>query len=258
MLAAMSAFKNILGGVFVAMVASSPHAQEASVSDYMVSVGYQEDEVARPQARDPYLPVARWDHIEDGALWTRVALSAFEHNAPGITDVVPRDIETWCPAYVDADEEQRRAFWVGMMSALSFHESSFRPHVAGGPDLWYGLMQIYPPTARGYECRARTGYALTNPTENLSCATRIMAITVPRDEAVAIHDGRWRGVAADWGPMVSRHKRNDMIQWTRAQNYCIPAEMLSVPRPPTRPEGLLAALETEGLEATISTMNFGE
>lgn len=190
----------------------------------------------RPEARDPYLPAARWDDTEDGALWTRVAMSAFAAHAPEITGVVPRDIGTWCPAYEAADEDQRRAFWVGMMSALAYHESRFLPHVAGGPDLWFGVMQIYPPTARGYDCRATTGNALRDPTENLSCATRIMAVTVPRDEAIAVHDGRWRGIAADWGPMVSRIKRNDMIEWTRSQNYCVPAALLSVPIPPSRPD----------------------
>lgn len=241
MLRVMSVSTRILGGMLAAFVASASSAQTVSISSMSAPAAEVVESISRPVARDPYLPAARWDDIEDAALWTRVAMSAFAANAPEITDVVPRDIETWCPAYVDADEEQRRAFWVGMMSALAYHESRFLPHVAGGPDLWFGVMQIYPPTARGYECRATTGNALRDPTENLSCATRIMAVTVPRDEAVAVHDGRWRGVAADWGPMVSRSKRNDMIEWTRAQNYCIPAAMLSVPIPPARPEDLLAS-----------------
>lgn len=251
MVRAMLALKSILGGMFVAMVASAPQAQTVSGP-----VGLVQSDIPRPVARDPYLPAARWDYTDDAALWTRVAMSAFATNAPGITDIVPRDIETWCPAYVDAPEEERRAFWVGMMSVLSWHESRHLPHVAGGPDLWYGLMQIYPPTARGYECRARSGTALTDPTENLSCATRIMAVTVARDEAVAVHDGRWRGVAADWGPMVSRSKRMDMINWTRNQNYCIPEEMRWVPRPPARPD-VVARLDA-ALDVRVSSMSVVE
>ena len=70
----------------------------------------------------------------------------------------------------------RRAFWVGMMSALSKHESTYNTRAVGGGDLWYGLLQIYPDTARRYGCRARKGEALNNPVENLSCAARIMAV----------------------------------------------------------------------------------
>lgn len=243
MVPAMFGVLRVLGGMLAAFVASASSAQSVSVST--MSAPSEDEGVAalRPEVRDPYLPAARWDETEDGALWTRVAMSAFAAHAPEITSVVPRDIATWCPAYEAADDDQRRAFWVGMMSALAYHESRFLPHVAGGPDLWFGVMQIYPPTARGYDCRATTGNALRNPTENLSCATRIMAVTVPRDEAIAVHDGRWRGIAADWGPMVSRIKRNDMIEWTRSQNYCVPAALLSVPIPPSRPDdiALLAA-----------------
>ena len=192
----------------------------------------------RPVARDPYLPAAQWDALEDGALWTRVAMSAFAENAEAITETVPRDIANWCPAYAQAGEEQRRAFWVGMISALAFYESTHRPAAVGGGDRWYGLLQIYPPTARGYQCRARSGRALTDAANNLSCAARIMGVTVPRDNAVALHDGRWRGVAADWGPMVSRSKRAAMSAWTRAQSYCQRPELLTAPRPPARPTGL--------------------
>ncbi len=107
--------------------------------------------------------------------------------------------------------------------------------VVGGGNLWFGLLQIYPDTARRYGCRARTGDALTDPEDNLSCAARILAVTVPRDRAVAVHDGRWRGVAADWGPMTNRSKIAEMSAWTRQQSYCVPLESI---RPRVRPAGL--------------------
>jgi len=242
----MSAKSTILGGMFAVLAANASIAETSGPFD----TGLQA--AVRPVARDPYLPAARWDATEDGALWTRVALAAFEVHAPDITDIMPRDIEAWCPGYAQATEAQRRAFWVGMMSALSWHESRHLPHVVGGSNQWFGLMQIYPPTARGYECRARSGSDLRDPTENLSCATRIMAVTVERDEAVALHDGRWRGVAADWGPMVSRTKRNEMIAWTRTQNYCVAAALRTVPLPPARPEDLAA------LDATVGSMSLAD
>ena len=98
-------------------------------------------------------------------------------------------------------------------------------------------MQIYPPTARQYGCEARTARALRDPEANLACAARIMAVTVARDEAVAIHDSRWRGVAADWGPMTSRIKRGVMSDWTRQQEYCRPITAIATAlRPVARPQ----------------------
>jgi hypothetical protein len=150
-------------------------------------------------------------------------------HASGLPQIVPRDIDTWCPAYRTAGREQREAFWVGLLSALAKHESTYRPTAVGGGGRWYGLLQILPGTARGYGCRARTGSALLHGPSNLSCALRIMAKTVRRDGVVS--EGM-RGVAADWGPFHSRSKRRDMAEWTRAQTYCKP---LSSTRPKARP-----------------------
>jgi hypothetical protein len=95
------------------------------------------------------------------------------------------------------------------------------------------LLQIYPDTARRYGCRARTGEALKNPVENLSCAARIMAVTVERDQAVAVCYTRWRGAAADWGPMTKPKKIAEMSAWTSHQTYCQPLENT---RPVARPK----------------------
>lgn len=218
----------------------------------------------RPLARSAFLPATRWTHKDGSDLWTRAAMASVSAYGDGLDSLVPRDIDHWCPAYRDNTTVERRAFWVGMMSALAKHESTYNPQAVGGPDLWYGLLQIYPPTARGYGCRARTGEALKNPTENLSCAARIMNVTVARDNAIAIFDGRkWRGVAADWGPMSNRSKIPEMSAWTRAQSYCrVPTRPQIRPyfgpmRPQARPELVALRPQLRPLRATISTMGDG-
>lgn len=188
--------------------------------------------VARPDSLATVLPKARWDHRPRASRWTRAALSALaQHGAP-LVESVPRDIAQWCPGYLKAGPAQRRAFWTGFMSALAKHESTYRADAVGGGGLWYGLLQILPATARGYGCRARSGAALKDGPANLSCAVRILAVTVPRDSAIAIRDSRWRGVAADWGPMRSARKRADMAAWLRGQSYCAMGRSL---RPVARP-----------------------
>lgn len=198
----------------------------------------------RPVPRPDFIPRARWDGRPGSVMWTRAAMSAMAAQGAPLAATVPRDIDNWCPAYRTADREGREAFWVGMMSALAKHESTMNPQAVGGGGLWYGLLQILPDTARRYGCHARTAEDLTDPESNLACAARIMAVTVPRDGAVAVHDGRWRGVAADWGPMTNRSKIAEMSSWTRAQSYCVPQTVM---RPKARPAGLRGSIrEAQG------------
>ncbi len=186
------------------------------------------EEIVSP-ARDGNIPRTRWEHRSESLLWTRSALGALKDHGAPLVQTVPRDIADWCPAYSEAEEPQRRAFWVGFLSALAKHESTYRPEAVGGGGRWFGLLQIQPSTARGYGCRARTGSALKNGADNLSCGIRIMARTVTRDGVVSA--GR-RGVAADWGPLSNRRKRADMMAWTKAQPYC--TEVAEI-RPKARP-----------------------
>ena len=164
-----------------------------------------------------YAPPMRWDHHPEAAVWTETAFAALESHGAALAAVTPRDIAAWCPAYPEANEAERRAFWAGLISTLAKHESTWNPQAVGGGGRWFGLVQIAPATARGYGCAARSGDALTDGAANLSCAIRIMARTVSRDEVVA---AGMRGVAADWGPFHSSRKREDMRQWVRQQPYC--------------------------------------
>lgn len=187
----------------------------------------------RPKARRPVvLPEMHWGGNSDRKSWTLAVISALRGHARNIPEIVPRDIANWCPAYASASRDQREAFWAGLISALAWHESTHRPGAVGGGGLWYGLTQIYPDTARRYGCKARTGTALKDPEDNLSCALRIMAVTVERDQVVS-HG--MKGVAADWGPFHSRRKRTDMMEWTRSQSYCrgLARSLRPVARPPS-------------------------
>ena len=224
-----------------ALAAFRVTARPAHMIRYPVAIETRTPTV-RPVARRGFLPNTRWDHKSGSDVWTRAAMTAIAAHGEGLDSVIPRDIDRWCPGYASNSPTMRQAFWVGMMSALSKYESTYNPQAVGGNGRWFGLLQIYPDTARRYGCRARTGEALKNPTENLSCAARIMAVTVARDRAVALHDGRWRGVAADWGPMTSRSKIAAMADWTAKQRYC---QVQTQVRPQARPV----------LNATVSTMD---
>jgi len=188
----------------------------------------------RPLPRIDTVPRARWDFRREGRLWTRATLSALAGHGQPLIETVPTDIADWCPAYPENSPKQRAAFWNGLLSALVKHESTFRPEAVGGGGKWYGLTQILPATAHGYGCRARSGEALKDGAANLSCAVRILAVTVPRDGVVALKDGRLAGVAADWGPMTKRAKRADIAAYTKRQKYCrLLSSVPPLPRPDT-------------------------
>ena len=187
---------------------------------------------SRPAARDTTIPRARWERRSGGNLWTRVAMSAvMTHGAP-LLDVVPRDISEWCPAYPEQDAEKRAMFWTALISTVTRYESTFNPRAVGGGGLWFGLMQIYPQTADFRKCRVRTGEGLKHAPSNLNCAIRIMATTVPRDTAISLKENRWKGVAADWGPIRNDWMRRDMQRYTKRQTFCRP---LASVRPTARP-----------------------
>jgi hypothetical protein len=112
------------------------------------------------------------------------------HGAP-LLSIVPDDIDTWCPAYRPAGDNQRAAFCAGMVSSLAWHESTHREAAVGGSSLWFGLVQIAPSTARLYQCNARSDQAPLDGAFNLRCRLRIMASTVSR------------GMAADWGRFIA-------------------------------------------------------
>lgn len=174
-------------------------------------------EVSRRGFNEADMPILRWDHLSDSEAWTEATMVAIQSHGTPLIEITPNDIEAYCPGYPEASEEERAAFWAGLISALSYHESTWRQTAVGGGGLWFGLTQIAPGTARGYGCEARSGQALKDGEKNLSCAVRIMAVTVPRDGVVS---QGMRGVAADWGPFHSSRKREDMKAWTRAQPYC--------------------------------------
>lgn len=186
----------------------------------------------RPVARDNNLPNTRWTHQPSHVLWNRAALSALKSHGRALVEMVPADYAHWCPAYRSAPDKERRAFWVGFLSTLAKYESTYKPRAVGGGGKWFGLVQISPATARGYGCNAGTGEALKRGAANVSCAVRIMAVTVPRDGVIHSRDGKWRGVSADWGPMRSSSKRADMAEWLRKQPYC---QSKSTIRPKARP-----------------------
>ena len=158
-------------------------------------------------------PTLLWAHRPEGERWTEATLAALRSHGAALPASEPANIEAWCPAYEEAPQQDREAFWAALLSALAAHESTHRPDAVGGGGKWFGLVQIAPATASGYGCRARSGSALQDGAANLSCAVRILASKVSEQRPV-------RAIASDWGPFHSAAKREEMRAWVAAQPYC--------------------------------------
>lgn len=169
------------------------------------------------ETSDASFTTVRWHGVAESDSWNEAADEALNTHAAILLKSVPTDIATYCPAYPNRTEEMRKAFWLNLIASLSYHESTWRPDAVGGDGRWYGLLQILPATARGYGCVAQDTEALKNGALNVSCALRIMAVTVPRDGVVSEN---MQGVAADWGPFHQSRKREDIEAYTRSLPLC--------------------------------------
>lgn len=163
-------------------------------------------------------PPMRWDHHPEAEEWTESTLVALSTKDALLSEMVPADIDTWCPAYPEAPIEARRAFWAGLLSTVAKYESTWNPKASGGGGRWIGLMQISPRTAANYGCEATSVGALKDGEANLECAVEIMSEQVARDQMVA--GGGKQGIGRDWAPLRSSEKRAEMASWTREQPYC--------------------------------------
>jgi hypothetical protein len=166
------------------------------------------------------MPEMHWDHVPDAQGWTQATMTAVMGYGQPLLSTVPEDIEAFCPGYTEATEQDRAAFWAGLISALAKFESTWNETASGGGGRWIGLLQIDPRTAQGYGCAADSAGELKDGEANLACGVRIMASTVPRDNAIATRDSRWRGIAADWAPLQKAEARDYIADWTRSQDYC--------------------------------------
>ncbi|MBL9055704.1 MAG: lytic transglycosylase domain-containing protein [Rhodobacteraceae bacterium] len=163
-------------------------------------------------------PAMAWDHRPEADQWTVSTMSAVASEDDALADLVPEDIDTWCPGYAKASIGERRAFWSGLLSAVARYESSWNPRASGGGGRYIGVMQISPRSAANYGCEADTAAELKDGAANLQCAVEMVAYHVERDGVVA---GRGtKGVGRDWMPLRDAGKRAAIADWTRAQSYC--------------------------------------
>lgn len=180
-----------------------------------------------------------WAHMPQADEWTALAAGSIDEIGGPLLETVPSDIGAFCPAYERLDDAGRRAFWVGLLSAMARFESGFDPSVSfderahcpscdwaltrdGRHVISRGLLQLSQESANAYRgCPVPIAdeEKLHEPALNLRCGVAIMSRLVSRDGVISRKDGQWKGGSAYWS--VLRPGKLEAIQaYTSATENC--------------------------------------
>lgn len=179
----------------------------------------------------PVADYAAWSgHNQDGS-WTRAAEYAVGNSE--LPKLQPADIQQFCPQYRRLPHQQRKQFWVGLLSAMSGPESNFRPASfyqerfhdrKGKPVVSRGLLQISQESAnqQRYGCDIRHPALLHDPVINLACGVRILSLWVKRDQLIASPAGSApKGGGRYWSTLRhSNGKTAQISDFTRSLPVC--------------------------------------
>ena len=145
--------------------------------------------------------------------------------------VVPNDIGTYCPQYVEFGSHKRGDFWVHLISKLAYFESSYNidetyqeefPDNDGNRVISRGLLQLSIESANGnYDCGLLNAQELHEPKINLECAVRIFNKLVVQNRAIAGKvNGRWQGASRYWSPFRDKEKNKKLVTYTNSLDFC--------------------------------------
>ncbi len=150
-----------------------------------------------------------WEAKVSGSkAWTTHLNGALDTLGKDMLDVIPADATTFCGNYKSLSYNQRKQFWMYLMSYMTKYESGFNTKTSytesfsdssGKKVVSRGLLQISIESGRAYGCDLKTESDLHDPYKNLDCGVRILNRWLDRDGRFAGKvDGAWRGGARYW------------------------------------------------------------
>jgi hypothetical protein len=178
------------------------------------------------------LDYAAWAKSNRDGSWTRSAEYAVA-NSP-LVRLVPKDIVYFCPAYPTLHANERRKFWVGLLSAMAKPESNFKPQRfyqekfndrKGRPVISRGLLQISIESANQerYGCDIPYPAKLHDPAVNLACGVKILSKWVSTDGIIAKHSQprAHKGGSRYWSTLrPQRGHLRGIADFTRKLPFC--------------------------------------
>ena len=179
-------------------------------------------------AADDY---AAWAKKNLDGSWTAAAESAV--GASALPSSQPSDVQKFCPGYAKRSAEERKMFWVGLLSIVARPESNFKPetkYVESFPDsqgnnvVSRGLLQISIESAnqKRYACGIAKAEDLHDPAINLACGVKILDAWVKADGVIATYGtGPSRGGGRYWSTLREKnHHLPELVAFTSALHVC--------------------------------------
>jgi hypothetical protein len=173
---------------------------------------------------------ASWSVVNQDGSWTFAAEAAVR--ATSLSRSLPGDIEAFCAAYPDRNDDSRVKFWVALVSAIAEFESDLKPQTQftetlrdteGQRVVSRGLLQISIESANQerYACRIQAPNDLHNPTTNIRCGVKILAHWVQSDGVIAASGRDYKGGARYWSVLRSKNPSSaDIKKITRGLEFC--------------------------------------
>jgi hypothetical protein len=170
----------------------------------------------------------RWEgYASDGDKWVKYVSDAIDEH--GLMNAKqPSDAAEFCPNFKSLSLEQKKMFWIYLVSATAELESSFNPKSSYTEDfkdssgtkvVSRGLLQLSLESAQDYGCPVSKGADLYDPKTNLDCGIRILEHWIQHDGRIAGKSGsQWLGAGRYWAPF--RHKPTKIKGWTKSIPFC--------------------------------------
>jgi hypothetical protein len=164
--------------------------------------------------------------------WSNHLYSELDRLGQDLLDVIPADTATFCPKYKNLNYEQRKKYWIYIISAMAKFESGFKTDTSytedfndssGANVVSRGLLQISIESSKGYDCGMATAKELHDPLKNLSCGVRILDRWVGRDGRIGGKiDSKWRGGARYWSVLREGDKTSykSIVSWSKNLKMC--------------------------------------
>ena len=178
------------------------------------------------------LDYAAWSNANRDGSWTRAAENAVAKST--LPKQIPSDINYFCPSYQKLNQQQRRKFWVGLLSAMAKPESNFQPHryytekfadARGRRVVSRGLLQISIESANQprYDCDIPQATLLHDPKVNLACGVKILDKWVKTDGVIAKSKKARAHVGGSryWSTLREKHGHlRKIAEFTRTLPFC--------------------------------------
>ena len=162
-----------------------------------------------------------WIDHKDGSLFTQYTRELLREHGNEMMQVVPRDIDKYCPEYKDFSAQEREDFYLLFFSAIAKHESNFNTNLQfrepfrdrnGRFVISRGLLQVSIESSRGYGCQMESASELHHPKKNLECGVRILNRWVDRHGYLGSRIGSsWRGGAMYWAVLRNTNNKHKFL-----------------------------------------------